>query len=271
MDGLRVMSISKILLNVSLAFLGLVLVGCSSYVQTTSGRDYPSEYAEIDDFGGFDIDRQVHDVAAVEPTLRFPARIGLARIDTGDLAAIPAEEAEAWAASAERLGPTFGEFVPVNRLVVDMLAPPLAGLHSRADYARQVIEKIRLGAARQHLDAVLIYQTHGTGSIRDNGFAMADWTVVGAFLLPGRSVDAAVYGTALLVDVRNGYPYGSADTLVERSTLTPARSASSTMSRVDDEARTAAVLALVGDVERMMLQLKEELEGIAAAEGDWAF
>ena len=110
--------------------LTLALAGCDHSVQTTSGADYLSGYVKSGLIEETDIDRRVREVAAIEPNLRFPARIGLARVDEGGLSAIPSAEAEAWAAAAERLGPAFGTFVPVNRLIAEIvrLTPVAAGV-----------------------------------------------------------------------------------------------------------------------------------------------
>ena len=238
----------------------LALAGCGYHVQTSSGADYLSGYSESGLVEETAIDRQVREVAAVEPTLRFPARIGLARIDNGEMSAIPAEEAEAWAAAAERLGPAFGTFVPVNRLVAEMVAPQTGYRDASIHRLKHVVEKIRLGAARQHLDAVMIYQTHYTADATDNVLSIADWTIVGAFLLPGQSIEATAFASALLVDVRNGYPYGMADAAIDRETVSTTYGRRAISADLGERARTAAALALVEDVEQMMLDLKQELD-----------
>ena len=242
------------------AAVALALAGCDYNVQTSSGADYLAGYAEAGLAEETAIDERVFDVAAVEPTLRFPARIGLARIDNGEMSAIPAAEAEAWVEAAQRLGPGFGTFVPVNRLVAEMVAPRVGYRDASIHRLTHVVEKIRLGAARQHLDAVLIYQTHYTADATDNALSIADWTIVGAFLLPGQSIEATAFASALLVDVRNGYPYGTADTVVDRDTLSPAYGSRSASNALGEEARTLAALQLVADVEQMMIDLREELD-----------
>lgn len=236
------------------------LAGCGYNVQTSSGANYLSGYSDAGLAAETVIDDRVRDVAAVEPILRFPARIGLARIDHGDLSPIPTEEAEAWAAAAQRLGPGFGTFVPVNRLIAEIIMPSGSGRDAGFSQLRQVVEKIRLGAARQHLDAVLIYQTHYTADSADNILAIADWTIIGAFMLPGQSIEATAFASALLIDVRNGYPYGTADAVVDRDTLSTSFGRRSAGAELGEEARTAAALQLVTDVEQMMFDLRQELD-----------
>ena len=109
---------------VLLAF-SAALAGCSNDVQTTSGAQYLARYQNVPaassaSAGGINIDQEIRKVAAVEPILRFPARIGLAKITTsgyrggGMLAPISAEEAEAWKKTQDKLGSGFGEFVPLS-------------------------------------------------------------------------------------------------------------------------------------------------------------
>ena len=77
-----------------LTFALLMLNACGNTVQTTSGRDYLAAYVEP--AGGPDgaksvavTDEIVRKAAGVEPILRFPARLGLARMEGGRLTGIP--------------------------------------------------------------------------------------------------------------------------------------------------------------------------------------
>ena len=253
----------------ALAVLALDLSGCRYGVQTSSGADYLSSYPRSGLVEETDIDRQVRDVAAVEPTLRFPARIGLARIHEGALSAIPAAEAEAWIEAERRLGPEYGTFVPINRLVAEMVAPRSIGPGPGNPRLRQVVEKIRLGAARQHVDAVLIYETHYITDATDNLLSVADFTIVGAFLLPGQSIDATAFASALLVDVRNGYPYGTANVAIDEDRIATLASVGSVSEELGRDAGTAAAIELVDDVEQMFIALKQELDLAASPGTTW--
>ena len=96
----------------------MVKAACGNYVQTTSGTRYLEGYgtdgAAATDSGAAPpaiyagpagtVDAEIAAAASVEPQLRFPARIGLARIDRGGLVPVPATEAAAWQGLAGRLG-----------------------------------------------------------------------------------------------------------------------------------------------------------------------
>ena len=242
------------------AFTILLLSACESSIQTTSGSEYLSRYPS--DFSTNDVlDERVRAIAAVEPVLRFPARIGLARIDRGNLSGIPEDEAEAWLALGERLGDGYGEFVLVSRLISELVAGDIHG-HSITG----TVQKIRLAAARQHMDAVLIYEVYGTGNARKNPLSVTDVTILGAFLLPGRSVETTGYASALLVDVRNGYPYGMADASVDRASIATAYSARDVTMKLADQAKSAAAIALTREVESMVSELRASLARLADAE-----
>ena len=254
----------------ALAMIALALGGCRAGVQTTSGIEFLSSYPTSGLIEETDIDQRVREVAAVEPTLRFPARIGLARIHDGMLSAIPAAEAEAWIEAERRLGPEYGTFVPVSRLIAEMVTPAGSRPGPGSTRLRQAVEMIRLGAARQHLDAVLIYETHYITDATDNVLSIADFTIIGAFLLPGQSIDATAFASALLVDVRNGYPYGTANASIDRDRIATLAAADSISEELGRDAGTAAAIELVDDVEQMMITLKEELDAAAPpAVGDW--
>lgn len=196
------------------------LAACGHYTQTTSGRDYLQKYNQAlapgQPAGEGITEDQIRQAASVEPVLAFPARIGLARIENGNLTAVPGVEAEAWMKAAERLGPDFGTFVPVSPLVAEMVSPSQErpGMASRM---KGVIQKIRLGAARQHLDAVLIYEVYAnTDSRGDMATAIAATTVIGTFLVPSRTVEVEGFANALLIDVVQGYPYGTVNVTLDK-------------------------------------------------------
>jgi len=200
--------------------LACVIAGCSSEVQTSSGREYLAKYNGVGtasragdkDQKDKTVEERIRDAAAVEPILKFPARIGLARIDQGHLAAIPQEEAEAWGKARDKLGNGFGEFVALSPLVAEMVADRGYG------DVPGIVSQIRLGAARQHLDAVLVYEEHSTEETSNNALSFAKVTVIGGFLLPSESHTAQGYAEGILIDVIQGYPYGNIRTVVDKQT-----------------------------------------------------
>ena len=258
--------------------LALVLSSCVHSSQTTSGSRYLSRYDAAEGAVARVTDAQIAEVANVEPTLAFPARIGLARIDEGRLSTIPAEEAAIWRQLTERLGPGWGQFLPVSPLVAALASPATGtsacrrpdstsyGRRQRAavvdfDCLRETVQTIRLGAARQHLDAVLIYESFGKSENSSNPLAVTQLALIG-FFLPTENVEAEGLAQAILVDVRNGYHYGTATAVAEEPAqrLSTPNNIDTAHAAVQDEARLAAVTALIGEVEKMAVELRHDLE-----------
>ena len=77
------MNIRKI--GFSLLLSTALLSACSTTTQMTSGANYLSRYQSATVISSGEIDKQVLDIASIEPNLHFPARIGIARIADGKL------------------------------------------------------------------------------------------------------------------------------------------------------------------------------------------
>ncbi|MEQ8354958.1 MAG: hypothetical protein RH942_05425 [Kiloniellaceae bacterium] len=254
------------------ASLGL-LTACGSYVQTTSGSRYLAGYSASPPAGEIRlpqagqagvVDPEIAEIAAVEPQLRFPTRLGLARIENGELTPVPPIEAEAWRGLAQRLGSGYGEFVPVSPLIAALAAPESPTSDSRADpwsgYRKslaQVVKAVRYGAARQHLDAVLIYEPFGRSNEEGNILSVTKIALIG-FFLPTEDVKADGFAQAVLVDVRNGYTYASASATSAEPTRRLSTSGNSYKVQADAraEAQAQAVAALTGEVETMVRDLR---------------
>lgn len=238
----------------------LALCGCATTVQTSSGRDYlaarPDWLPPATAAGQpMSVDRAVFEAASAEPLLRFPARLGLARLEHGSLTSVPPAEADHWLALAKDLGPGFGEFVPISPLVAELAAGA-----ERAGSPRAAIDRIRIGAARQHVDAVLVYEVRGSGNDSLTPLSVLDLTIVGAYLVPSRAVKGEAAADAMLVDVRNGYPYGTAASHAEESGLAPSFGSGSRSLAAERDAEAKAVGNLTGAVRTMLVRLKSELE-----------
>ncbi|MDF3024983.1 MAG: hypothetical protein K0R10_2344 [Alphaproteobacteria bacterium] len=210
---------------ITITLLSIALAGCSHKTQTTSGREYLAQYSQVPVSEGSSvvradgtkerlksIDERVRDAAAVEPVLKFPARIGIARITDGALTNMPPEEAASWDALCTKLGPGFGECVPVSPMIARMVSSG----ERYSDSLNTVVDTIRLGAARQHLDAVLVYEVLSRESSHKNILAVANLSIIGGYVLPSQTHDAVGLGNALLIDVVQAYPYGTLSTTVDK-------------------------------------------------------
>jgi hypothetical protein len=205
------------------------------------------------------VDRAVYDAARAEPLLRFPARIGLARIQNGALTSVPGAEADAWVALIRERGAGYGEFVAVSPLVAQLTAGAVA-----RDVIRGPVDMVRIGAARQHLDAVLIYEVGSSKSDQATPLSLIDVTIIGAFLIPSRSLEGKATAAAMFVDVRNGYPYGTAMAQAEQTGIWMNAGSTERSIELRRTAEVEAVKKLTLEVATMMERLKGELDRLPA-------
>ncbi|MEM8948947.1 MAG: hypothetical protein AAGA21_09505 [Pseudomonadota bacterium] len=198
----------------------LAVAGCGGHsIQTTSGKAYLEKHnvaspapirAESKSYRAVRFDEALRQVASIEPTLTFPARIGIVKIGTdGTPTPLYPEEVEAWSEMAAGLGSDYGTFLPINPLVYDQALSEAAntGLLVRTTG----LEKIRLAAARQHLDAIIAYETSSQATRKANALAFGDLTIIGAFVLPSRKIESEGYAAGIILDPISGYPYGQVE------------------------------------------------------------
>ena len=237
-------------------------------IQTTSGAAYLAERPGYDAQSGPPIDRAVYQAANIEPLLRFPARLGLARVQNGELTAIPPREADAWLAQAQAHA-DLGTYVPISPLITELAAQTRYQSNPAGTVAKSIADKVRLGAARQHVDAVLIYTAGATRDDKSSPLSLLDLTIVGAYLVPSRSVKGEAQASALLIDVRNGYPYGTANAAANASDFVPSVGSGDRTRQLAEDAEVAVVGKLAAQVDTMLTKLKsdlqtKELEGLRA-------
>ncbi len=251
--------------GIILIALPALLAACQMNTQATSGRAYLEKYDGIAATTGGAMEPEIRLAADVEPALKFPARIGLARIENGRMSTIPDVEAVAWIDLAKRLGPKFGEFVPISPLVVSLASTAGSAAPRKNIYGYQgsavarTVKDVRLGAARHHVDVVLIYEVHGRKSDQATILSVADITIVGAFLMPSRSLQATGTAQAILVDVRNGYHYGNAQASVTDTDFVPSVGSTERTRSLEFEAKSAAAVKLTENVETMAERLYLQL------------
>jgi hypothetical protein len=243
----------------NLVLVAALIVGvgaCETNLQTSSGADYLARYDashEIANGVATDVDEDVRRIAAIEPTLAFPARIGLARIEQGGLTTLPEDEARIWQDVLEELGSDYGEFVPVSPLIASMVSDAPA---RRSNNTAAIIGHIRRGAARQHLDYVLTYEVGSSRDEKANALALADLTVIGMFVLPSRTIEVEASASGLMLDVRTGYPYATLTTHAEKSGVSRVVSDGSTARTYADKAETRAVAKLAQEFGDSMAELQ---------------
>lgn len=254
------------MLNFIALILILFLTACTHGVQTSSGVEYLERFERAaSNVSGAPIssgpDQAIVRAAGVEPILTLPAKFGLARIEKGQLTGIPSEEVALWVELAKKKQ-SLGSFVPISPIIAKFTASAVL-LERKSNNSRDrtgdLVTMIRLGAARQHVDVVLIYEVGASARKENTVLAFADLTIIGGAFLPTRLLDAQGVAQALLLDVRNGYPYGTASAVADLS----AYSVSWGSDRRRDDLRKDAALKvienLVPEVDAMFNDLVSEM------------
>ncbi len=247
--------ISRLLIILAL----ITSTGCSCGVQTTSGTSYLEKYADIpaqgkvSAAGASTFSEQLKNAARVEPVLRFPARIGLAKVENGSLVTVSEKEAEQWLQVKSELDDDIGEFVMLSPLGVELASEAVNQDYTKSYKVSGAINQIRLASARQHLDAVLIYEAVDSFESTRNALAVLDIALVTMAILPSRSLVSRGSASAMLIDVMQGYHYGSAQAQSkERHKLSTAVDVQEKERALAKEVKQEAVSNLTKEVKKML-------------------
>lgn len=237
----------------------LALLGACSTTQLTSGAAYNSRPMPLSQFksaSSHGLNAEIRSIADIEPDLQFPARIGLAKIEHNKLQPVPLKDLNIWQEARDSLPFAAGEFIPLSPLITASVSKPLK---NDVSYAELLLANIRRGSARQHIDYVLIYDVTHYGETKRNAFSAADISILGLFTLPSRDVKVASSGSAILMDVRSGYPYGTASAYIDTSRRSTSYRAHDAKTSIRD-ANTYEVTALLAeDVVDIFMSLNEQI------------
>lgn len=252
-----------------LVCLVLLLAACGTVAQNTAKDDHLGRYAARAAVAkGQPIDPAVRQAILTEPALRFPARIGLVRLETGTVSPIPQDEAEAWLVMVRELGPGWGELVPISPIEVALVDPDGGGPADcrggvewsaspcdPADIAT-TLRNIRRSAERQQLDAVLIYEVlDGSRQSLDRP-AATKLAPVDDLLTLIAAVGASSQAQGILMDAHQGAIYGFATGGAEAADFS-----------IRDQAGTA-VMDLAKETGTMLRELRIELAEARAARAE---
>jgi len=103
----------------------------------------------------------------------------------------------------------------------------------------------------------LIYEVKNKSDKQSNALRVTDLTVLGLFIMPSRKIKIDSTASAMLIDVRNGYPYGTASVYAEKSSLHTAAGSRGHKVSLSDKARITTVDNLTEEVEVFMRDLKD--------------
>lgn len=178
-----------------------------------------------------DTDDALLDVPAFadeEPDIRFPACIGIARIENGAVTPIPLGEAGAWDEQFDLLGDAVGR-------TVDVL------MTSSADPG-QAVADIRADGQEAGLDYVVVYEVAYDEARQTDPSAIERLRVFPTFEGEDTSQPGRAAGAAVLLDVADGRMYGVA------SAVTRDNEADYAAEQTAGDARAGAFQAVVTEL-----------------------
>jgi hypothetical protein len=123
------------------------------------------------------------------------------------------------------------------------------------------VDQIRLAAARQHLDAVMIYEVAARNKDSRNALNLLDITIIGSYLMPSASVETAAYGQGIFLDVMTGYPYGTVQATVKQSDISTSHNVREKSLETEAAARAQLASKMATDAEKMLVNLAKASKG----------
>ena len=158
----------------------------------------------------------------------------------------------------QEMGEKFGDFVPVSSMIAEMVYSS-QNINTKSNRnSVEIFRKVRLGAARQHLDYVLVYEVFSKTKTTKLASSVANWTIIGGYLIPSREIETTGHANALLLDVRTGYPYGTASASLDANEIAAWFNDRDKARNLADRNQIATVLKLIPEVQQMMMELMKK-------------
>lgn len=179
----------------------------------------------------------------------FPSVLAVAKVHVGyrrelELETVYGEEAEGWRQMLGTGNPGSTPLLTQVQLVNPMLVSGQPGLKSLRD-----------AAALLHAPLLLVYLQQDNSDDGYNSAAMAYWTIIGLFLVPGHTVGHYTTCQAVLIDTRSGFVLATArgEALREENVLPGAVPIA--IDRTREQAQAAAVAELQQDFRSTLAEL----------------
>ena len=237
----------------SLMATSCLLTGCAGAMYSTVVKPVPKLSLLSPELENLTDDViETYLTADVRPV--FPSVLAVAKVSVGhrgelELETIRGQEAEGWRTMPGMEGLITAPLLKQVQLVSPMLASERATLKSLRD-----------AAALLHAPLLLVYLQQDSSDDGYNSAAMAYWTLVGLFLVPGHTVGHYSTCQAVLIDTRSGFILATAhgESLKEENALPGAVPIA--IDRTRKQARAAAIATL-------QQNFRATLSGLATSRG----
>jgi hypothetical protein len=237
----------------SLMAAGCLLTGCAEAMYSTVVKPVPKLSLlspELENLTDDVIETYLTaDVRPVFPSVLAVTKVGVGYRGVLELETIRGQEAEGWRAMAGKGDPLSPRLLDQVQLVSPMLASQ-----------QPTLKSLRDAAALLHAPLLVVYLQQDSSDDGYNSAAMAYWTIIGLFLVPGHTVGHYSTCQAVLIDTRSGFVLATAygESLKEENVLPGAVPIA--IDRTCRQAREAAVAALQQD-------FRATLAGLAVGRG----
>jgi signal transduction histidine kinase len=226
----------------------VVAAGCSEYVAPGRGADM-SQVGLTPEAQKQGTDFDMRAAFERKPLARFPAAVAVVRIQAPEYAS---RTAQGWG---------HGNYCVVTNRDVEkpeqfQKLSKLPMLHGIAPISRSLVttshftshEPLRQAAAQLQADMLLIYTIDTAFYVRDMATPL---TVISLGLSPTKEARVTTTASAVLLDTRNGYVYGTAEATENNNRLASAWTSDDAVDMARLKTESAAFEKLVGDLEKM--------------------
>lgn len=223
------------------------LVGCSHYVAPGRGADMgamgltPEARQQQTDFG-------MRGAFDRKPLAHFPAAIAVARVQAPEYRS---RTAESWGRGSYSIVTTRDiegdKLDKLTRLpMIDGIAP-IGRLSLMPMPVFKTDQELRYAAAQLQADMLLIYTINTAFYVRDMATPI---TVISLGLSPTQEARVTTTASAVLLDTRNGYIYGSAEATEQNNRLASAWTSENAIDAARLQTESAAFDKLVAELQR---------------------
>lgn len=190
---------------VSLLALGLaVLQGCATYTTPAAG-------VNMSTLG----DDDIVELMALEPAAHFPARLAMVRVQSSGYRSLTADSYGTGSFSVVTTRDVESEDDLQRIAALDNVAAVAPITRLILPQELNTIKDLRLGAARLKADLLLIYTLDTRFNVESTSLGPLSAVTLG--FLPNKEAFVSATTSALLVDVRTGFIYGTAESSARES------------------------------------------------------
>lgn len=210
-------SLNKLILCVAVASFS---VSCSKGFNRTGLKDqlssspYTFEVAKVGaasdgKTGGEITAEDIAKARAKKPQLKFPFSLAV-YADGFSLAKMDKDLLSEWQTKLQNRGVVTNIF-PLSKI----------GMRSTSQYSSPALTELRLAAAEQGADALLVVRAAYDTDSYVNPFSLFYLTLIGYFIVPGSNLDILAMLDSAVIDVGNGYVYATAQAEGQASRTRP--------------------------------------------------